>query len=106
MRPLRENDEFFFLFITVLLSSEQYQVRMGRCAHIREILLSFIRLSLYLGNNYDMSDNEYFRLMTELGLQCRAEYYTELRDVIVNRVNIAFSIATYENYIAEMVRKI
>lgn len=53
-----------------------------------------------------MSDNEYFRLMTELGLQCRAEYYTELRDVIVNRVNIAFSIATYENYIAEMVRKI
>lgn len=52
-----------------------------------------------------MSNEDYLRLMRELGLQCRAEYYDELKHAIVNRVNIAFSIAAYENYIAEMVRK-
>lgn len=52
-----------------------------------------------------MSDEDYLRLMKELGLQCHAKYYNELKHAIVNRVSIAFSIAAYENYIAEMVRK-
>ena len=52
-----------------------------------------------------MKEEDYFGLMKELGLHCRADYYDKLKHAILNRVNIAFSIATYENYIAEMVRK-
>ena len=52
-----------------------------------------------------MSDEDYLRLMKELGLQCRAEYYNELKHASLNRVDIGFSMGAYENYIAEMVRK-
>lgn len=50
-----------------------------------------------------MSDEEMTTLLQILGLSCREQYYTEILQTIIPKIDISFSITKYENYVAEKV---
>ena len=56
-----------------------------------------------MGNEYDMSDEEYSNVLREVGLSCREDYYAQLRKALADKVDLSFSIHIYENFITEMV---
>ena len=56
-----------------------------------------------MGNEYDMSDEEYSNVLGEVGLSCREDYYPQLRKALADKVDLSFSIPIYENFITEMV---
>ena len=66
----------------------------------REIIVALTRLSLSLGNHYKMKDEEFSAVLKSLGLSCREGYFEELRHVIIKKINISFSINTFENFVA------
>ena len=70
------------------------------CLTRREIIVALTRLSLSLGNHYKMKDEEFSAVLKSLGLSCREGYFEELRHVIIQRINISFTINTFENFVA------
>ena len=58
------------------------------------------RLSLSLGNNYQMTESEFLTLMKSLGLECREGYYEELMNTVIQKINVTFTIGTFENFVA------
>lgn len=56
-----------------------------------------------MGNEYDMSDEEYSSVLREVGLSCREDYYPQLRKALADKMDLSFSIPIYENFITEMV---
>ncbi len=50
-----------------------------------------------------MSDEEMTALLQILGLSCREQYYKEILQTIIPKIDISFSITKYENFVAEKV---
>ena len=48
-------------------------------------------------------DEEMTSLLQILGLSCREQYYKEILQTIIPKIDISFSITKYENYVAEKV---
>ena len=67
------------------------------------MVVVLIRIALQLGNGYTMSDEEMTSLLQILGLSCREQYYKEILQTIIPKIDISFSITKYENYVAEKV---
>ena len=69
-----------------------------------EIVVTLFRLSLYLGNNCIITDEDFDQLIKSLGLSMNKNYYNKLKNVMVQQMDISFSISKYENYLADKVR--
>ena len=84
----------------MLFVTEQHTVGILYPHHCREIAVALTRLSLSLGNNYQMKESEFLAIMKSLGLECREGYYEEFMHVIIQKINVTFTIGTFENFVA------
>ena len=60
-------------------------------------------MSLVLGSNINLSDDEFERIAANVGLSIRRNYYAELKSAVIQRVNMSFTITIFESYMANKV---
>lgn len=87
----------------MLFIEEQHPVSSFSVIEYRELVVVLFRIALQLGNEYVMTDEEMTSLFRILGLSCRDDYYNEIQQTIIPKIDISFSITKYENYVAEKV---
>lgn len=70
---------------------------------ISELLIVLFRVSLHLGSNYSLTDDQMNGLFQTLGISCRQDYYQDIKDSVISKIDVSFSITKYENYVADKV---
>lgn len=70
---------------------------------ISELLIVLFRVSLHLGSDYSMTDDQMNDLFQTLGISCRQDYYQDIKDSVISKIDVSFSITKYENYVADKV---
>lgn len=70
---------------------------------ISELLIVLFRVSLHLGSDYSMTDDQMNDLFQTLGIFCRQDYYQDIKDSVISKIDVSFSITKYENYVADKV---